>query len=136
MSSTRGTSMVPAGARVAPAVAVADIVGLLREVALTAMREATTRKRISAALEADLRRVAATERIVIAHLDLSHRERAEVFARYFDALDVALRAGDPALAGPVLAGIAALAADSPFADLADLDAVRERLGDRGAQWDL
>lgn len=136
MTTSRTTSLVPVGARISPAMALTEVVGLVREVATTVVQEATTRQRFSAELEADLRRVAATERIVLTHLDRSHQERAEVFRRYFDALDCALQTGDPALVAPILDGIATLAAASPFAELANLDAVRERLADRSAQWDL
>ena len=102
----------------------------------TLMAEGTTRRRIDADLARDLETIRTTGDLLMGYLDHAHDERRQTFQRLFDALDAAMALEDPALVGATLDGIVQLATHSPFADLADLAAVRAKLADPQADWSL
>lgn len=130
------TSKSIAGRAVPPAAVVTEIIGLVKDVVTTISNERIARARIAADLQGDLAQIRATEKLLLTYLDQNHDERTVAFTRYFDALDAALAAGDPALVAPVLNGIVALAQTNPFANLTDLAAVRSRLKDPETEWAL
>lgn len=97
--------------------------------------ESTRREFIRAQERATVAEIRATRDVFIAYLDRSFDERRANFDRLFAALDRALT-DDPSQVGPILTTVTTLAAKSPFADLSNIDLVKNRLQDPDHVWEV
>lgn len=97
--------------------------------------ESTKRAAIRAQEQATLADIQAKRDLFLSYLERSFDERRAGFDRLFDALDTAMRE-DPAQVGTILSSITALAMKSPFADLSNIDLIKERLQDPNHVWEV
>ncbi|MCK5929052.1 MAG: hypothetical protein KAG80_12730 [Nocardioides sp.] len=97
--------------------------------------EETKRAQIAADAETRIAEIHARRDLFLTYLDKTFDEREALFERLFDRLDQAL-SHDPSSAGEILGSITALALKSPFADLRDPVAVRAKLADSDAEWEV
>ncbi len=95
--------------------------------------ERTKRTAIAAQEAVALAEIAAKRDVFLTYLNCSFDERKIAFAHLFETLDRALAMGSADL-GPILGAITALAAKSPFADLHDIEMVKESLADPDHEW--
>jgi hypothetical protein len=117
-----------------------DAVWVVREIVATANHwidvhetEVTKRSVIAAREHTLIEEIHARRDLFLTYLDRSFDEREMNFTELFRALDRAL-ASDSASVASVLASITALAAKSPFADLVDIDLVKQNLADPNYLW--
>ncbi len=95
--------------------------------------ETTKRALIAARERAIIGEIQARRDLFLAYLDRAFDERESNFKELFRALDTALTE-TPDQVAVVLGSITALAAKSPFADLSDLDLVKQHLDDPEHEW--
>lgn len=95
----------------------------------------TKREEIRAMRDHAIAKVNAVTEILKDYLDKTFDERSMIFAEQFKSLDQAMSTGNTEALGMVLNSINALAAQSPFKALADINQVQQNLTD-GAEWDI
>jgi len=110
-----------------------EVLGAVDEWVRVHEAETTKRAIIAARERALVEEIGARRDLFLTYLDRSFDERESTFEQLFRALDVALQQG-PEQVGLVLGSITALAAKSPFADLTDLDLVKQHLQDPDHEW--
>ncbi len=99
----------------------------------TREQEISKRAEISAWEATTLAEIAAKEQIFLTYLNRSFDERERNFAELFQALDKAMTSG-PGDVAHILGAITTLAAKSPFADLHDIELVKNSLNDPHHEW--
>lgn len=95
--------------------------------------EATKRELIWAQEHVVVEEIQARRDLFLTYLDRSFDERERNFAELFRALERALDA-DSGNVATILGSITALAAKSPFADLSDIELVKNNLADPDHIW--
>jgi hypothetical protein len=113
--------------------AINQVVGAITEWVQVHETETTKRELIRAQERAVIAEIHARRELFLSYLDRSFDERQRAFHELFRALDRAMDA-DPAAVASILGSITALAAKSPFADLADIDLVKSNLADPDHEW--
>ena len=78
----------------------------------------------------------AMKECVQAYLEKTFDARSAIFAKQFDVVDAALSSGDNEMLASGLNSINALAASSPFKNLADIAAVKQSLSSSDTEWDI
>lgn len=101
-----------------------------------AEEQETKREEIRAMRDTAIAQVSAMRDVVQTYLEKSFDERASLFAEQFKCVDAALRSGDNEMLSISLNSINALAASSPFKNLADLNNVTKALTDSNTEWDI
>lgn len=101
-----------------------------------AEEQETRREEIRAMRDAAVARVNAMRDVVQAYLDKTFDERSMLFAKQFECVDAALKTGNNDMLANALNSINALAASSPFKNLADISAVHSALTDSQTEWDI
>lgn len=110
-----------------------EIVKLAEEWITVHEEETTKRVQIEAEAEIKLAEINARRDLFLTYLDKTFDEREKNFDRLFTRLDDAL-ANKPEAVGVILSSITTLALKSPFADLHDPVALRQKLDDPAAEW--
>jgi hypothetical protein len=91
------------------------------------------RVQIEAETEITIAEINPRRDLFLTYLDKTFDEREKNFDQLFARLDDAL-ANKPEAVGMILSSITALALKSPFADLHDPVALRQKLDDPAAEW--
>lgn len=110
-----------------------EIVQLGREWIQVHEEESTKRTAIQAHADVRIAEIHSRRDLFLTHLDRSFDERQRLFDDLFRQLDQAM-SGNPAAVPTILATISTLAHKSPFADLHDPIALRQKLDDPDAEW--
>ena len=96
----------------------------------------TKREEIRARRDVAIAQVSAMRDAVQLYLEKSFDERSVLFAKQFERVDAALKAGDNDMLAICLNNINALAASSPFKALADVGQVQKALTSSETEWDI
>ena len=96
----------------------------------------TKREEIRARRDVAIAQVSAMRDAVQTYLEKSFDERSILFAKQFECVDAALKAGDNDMLAISLNNINALAASSPFKALADINQVQKALTSSETEWDI
>jgi hypothetical protein len=96
----------------------------------------TKREEIRAKRDVAIAQINAMRDAVQTYLDKSFDERSVLFAKQFECVDAALKAGDNDMLAISLNNINALAASSPFKALADINQVQKALTSSETEWDI
>ena len=96
----------------------------------------TKREEIRAKRDVAIAQINAMRDAVQTYLDKSFDERSVLFAKQFECVDAALKAGDNDMLAISLNNINALAAASPFKALADINQVQKALTSSETEWDI
>lgn len=119
---------------------VEQAIRILGEVAQDTIRYAeeqeTRREEIRAIRDTQIAEINAMRDCVQRYLERTFDERSAIFAKQFEIVDVAIRAGDNEMLVNTLNSINSLAASSPFKNLADLNDVRKSLTSSNTEWDI
>lgn len=110
-----------------------EVLRLGREWVQVHEETSTKRTAIQADAEVTIAQIHARRDLFLTYLDRSFDEREQNFEALFARLDEAL-ASSPEAVGAILSSITTLALKSPFADLHDPVALRQKLDDPGAEW--
>ncbi len=115
-------------------------IGTLGEVANDTVKyveeQETKREEVRAQRDVAIAQINATTQCIKDYLDKTFDERSSIFAKQFEAVDEALRTGNTDMLAMTLQSINALAAQSPFKNLADIGQVKQALTDGNAEWDI
>lgn len=113
---------------------------ILEEVAQDTIKYAeeqeTKREEIRAMRDTAIAQINAMKECVQAYLEQTFDERSAIFAKQFEAVDSALTSGDNEMLAESLNSINALAASSPFKNLADIRSVQQSLISSDTEWDI
>ena len=112
-----------------------DIVELVREWIQVHEDETTKRAQIAADGEVKIEEIHARRDLFLTYLDKTFDEREKNFEQLFARLDDALANNADAVV-VILSSITTLALKSPFADLHDPIALRQKLDDPEAEWEV
>lgn len=112
-----------------------EIFALARECIQVHEDETTKRAQIAADAEVKIAEIHARSGLFLTYLDKTFDEREKNFEQLFALLDDAL-ANNANAVGGILSSITTLALKSPFADLRDPIAVRQKLDDPEAKWEV
>ena len=96
----------------------------------------TKREEIRAMRDTAIAQINAMKECVQTYLEQTFDERSAVFAKQFEVVDAALLSGDNEMLASGLNSINALAASSPFKNLADIAAVQKSLSSSDTEWDI
>jgi hypothetical protein len=112
-----------------------EIVNLTKEWIQVHEEETTNRVRIKADTKVKIAEIHARRDLFLTYLDKTFDEREKNFEELFASLDHALANNFEAV-GMILSSITTLALKSPFADLHDPVALRQKLDDPTAEWEV
>jgi hypothetical protein len=112
-----------------------EIVKLTREWIQVDEEETTKRAQIEADAKLNIAEIHARRDLFLTYLDKTFDEREKNFEELFARLDEAL-ANDSEAVGLILSSISTLALKSPFADLHDPVALRQKLDDPTVEWEV
>ena len=101
-----------------------------------AEEQETKREEIRAMRDTAIAQINAMKECVQTYLEKTFDERSAVFAKQFEVVDAALLSGDNEMLASSLNSINALAASSPFKNLADIAAVQKSLSSSDTEWDI
>lgn len=101
-----------------------------------AEEQETKREEIRAMRDTAIAQINAMKECVQTYLEKTFDERSAIFAKQFDVVDSALLSGDNEMLASGLNSINALAASSPFKNLADVTAVQKSLTSSDTEWDI
>ncbi|MGQ0631972.1 MAG: hypothetical protein ACT4P1_13115 [Sporichthyaceae bacterium] len=118
---------------ISPMAVVTEIVQLGREWIRVHEEESTKREAIRAHADVRIAEIHERRDLFLSYLDRSFDERERVFDNLFRQLDQAM-SGNPEAVPTILASISTMAHKSPFADLHDPVALRQKLDDPNAEW--
>lgn len=93
-------------------------------------------ERIRANAQSEIANIHAVRDVLLTYLDRSFDERRKNFDALFSMLDRALEAGQLDAVAKTLDSVVALAASSPFKDLADASKAHGVLKDKNRHWEL
>lgn len=109
---------------------VESVANSLREIAQSRVEQS----RIRAQADVEIAGIHAARDVLLQYLDRSFDERRRNFDALFGALDRALADGQLESAARTLDAVVALAASSPFKDLADVSKAHKMLKDKSHDW--
>ena len=101
-----------------------------------AEEQETKREEIRAMRDTAIAQINAMKQCVQTYLEKTFDERSAIFAKQFEVIDSALLSGDNEMLANGLNSINALAASSPFKNLADVTAVQKSLTSSDTEWDI
>ena len=101
-----------------------------------AEEQGTKREEIRAMRDTAIAQINAMKECVQTYLEKTFDERSAIFAKQFEVVDSALLSGDNEMLASGLNSINALAASSPFKNLADVTAVQKSLTSSDTEWDI
>ena len=101
-----------------------------------AEEQETKREEIRAMRDTAIAQINAMKECVQTYLEKTFDERSAIFAKQFEVVDSALLSGDNEMLASGLNSINALAASSPFKNLADVTAVQKSLTSSDTEWDI
>lgn len=101
-----------------------------------AEEQETKREEIRAMRDTAIAQISAMKECVQTYLEKTFDERSAIFAKQFEVVDSALLSGDNEMLASGLNSINALAASSPFKNLADVTAVQKSLTSSDTEWDI
>lgn len=101
-----------------------------------AEEQETKREEIRAMRDTAIAQINAMKECVQTYLEKTFDERSAIFAKQFEVVDYALLSGDNEMLASGLNSINALAASSPFKNLADVTAVQKSLTSSDTEWDI
>jgi hypothetical protein len=101
-----------------------------------AEEQETKREEIRAMRDTAIAQINAMKECVQTYLEKTFDERSAIFAKQFEVVDIALQSGDNEMLASGLNSINALAASSPFKNLADITAVQKSLSSSDTEWDI
>ena len=101
-----------------------------------AEEQETKREEIRAMRDTAIAQINAMKECVQTYLEKTFDERSAIFAKQFEVVDSALLSGDNEMLASGLNSINALAASSPFKNLADVAAVQKSLTSSDTEWDI
>lgn len=120
--------------------AVAAALGALSEVANETVKfvaeQETLQEEIRAKRDVAIAQINATSQLIKKYLDKTFDERSAIFAKQFDCVDAALKNGNVEMLSTILNSINALAAQSPFKALANINEVQKALASGDTEWDI
>lgn len=96
----------------------------------------TKREEIRAKRDVAIERIHAMNDNIKLYLEKTFDERSAIFAKQFECVDTALRDGNTEMLALTLNNINALAASSPFKNLADIKQVQQALSAGNTEWDV
>lgn len=96
----------------------------------------TKQEEIRAQRDVAIAQINATTECIKAYLDKTFDERSAIFGKQFEVVDEALRTGNTEMLAMSLQSINALAAQSPFKNLADIGQVKQALSSGDTEWDI
>ena len=96
----------------------------------------TQQEEIRAKRDIAITQINATSECIKAYLEKTFDERCAIFNKQFDVVDEALRTGNTEMLAMSLQSINALAAQSPFKNLADMGQVKQALSSDNTEWDI
>ena len=114
-----------------PDVALETIITSFLEYKQVVAQEKTKREQIRAWRDVELERIRAQEELFLTYLDRVFDERRANFAKFFEVLDHAVETENVAVITTTLESVTALAATSPFKDIATVAQVRQVLDGDG-----
>ncbi len=115
---------------------VSQFCDLISNAIKTCESEQTKREAIRAKRDIELEKIHQTADIIKTYLNRTFDERANIFNKQFEIVDEALRTGNIQMLELGLTHIHALAAQSPFKNLSDLNQVQKALLDENTVWDI
>jgi len=98
--------------------------------------QVTKRAAIESARQQALARIDAQKTLLMTYLEKTFDERKDLFGKYFNIVDDALKKGNMQQLGMVLNNINDLAASSPFKVLVSIDNIGKALKDPNTEWDF
>lgn len=101
-----------------------------------AEEQETKREEIRAMRDTAIAQISAMKECVQTYLEKTFDERSAIFAKQFEVVDSALASGDNEMLASSLNSINALAASSPFKNLADITSVQKSLTLSDTEWDI
>ena len=101
-----------------------------------AEEQETKREEIRAMRDTAIAQINAMKECVQTYLEKTFDERSAIFAKQFEVVDSALLSGDNEMLASGLNSINALAASSPFKNLADVAAVQKSLTSSDTEWNI
>ena len=101
-----------------------------------AEEQETKREEIRAMRDTAIAQINAMKECVQTYLEKTFDERSAIFAKQFEVVDSALLSGDNEMLASGLNSINALAASSPFKNLADVTVVQKSLTSSDTEWDI
>jgi hypothetical protein len=96
----------------------------------------TKQEEIRAQRDVAIAQINATSECIKAYLEKTFDERSAIFSKQFEVVDEALRTGNTEMLAMSLQSINALAAQSPFKNLADIGQVKQALTTGDTEWDI
>lgn len=96
----------------------------------------TKQEEIRAKRDVAIAQINATSECIKAYLEKTFDERSAIFSKQFEVVDEALRTGNTEMLAMSLQSINALAAQSPFKNLADIGQVKQALTTGDTEWDI
>lgn len=116
--------------------ALTQMVSAVREFHQVHQTESTRREKLRTYRDTEVERIKASERVLRDYFDRVFEERRETHERLFQSLDAALASGDVGAIQTVVGGIVEVARTSPLADVGNLAALRQAMGDPDAVFDI
>ena len=101
-----------------------------------AEEQETKREEIRAMRDTAIAQINAMKECIQTYLEKTFDERSAIFAKQFEVVESALLSGDNEMLASGLNSINALAASSPFKNLADITSVQKSLTSSDTEWDI
>lgn len=115
--------------------AIQEIYSVADETIKYCAEQETKREEIRAERDVAIARIKEMGELVKVYLEKTYDERSAIFAKQFEAIDAAISDGNVEMLAVTLNSMNALAASSPFKNLADINSVKQGLIE-GSEWDI
>lgn len=115
--------------------AIQEIYSVADETIKYCAEQETKREEIRAERDVAIAKIKEMGELVKVYLEKTYDERSAIFAKQFDAIDAAISEGNVEMLAVTLNSMNALAASSPFKNLADINSVKQGLIEN-TEWDI
>lgn len=115
--------------------AIQEIYSVADETIKYCAEQETKREEIRAERDVAIARIKEMGELVKVYLEKTYDERSAIFAKQFEAIDAAISDGNVEMLAVTLNSMNALAASSPFKNLADINSVKKGLIEN-TEWDI
>lgn len=115
--------------------AIQEIYSVAVETIKYCAEQETKREEIRAERDVAIAKIREMGELVKVYLEKTYDERSAIFAKQFEAIDAAISDGNVEMLAVTLNSMNALAASSPFKNLADINSVKQGLIE-GSEWDI
>lgn len=115
--------------------AIQEIYSVADETIKYCAEQETKREEIRAERDVAIAKIKEMGELVKVYLEKTYDERSAIFAKQFDAIDAAISNGNIEMLAVTLNSMNALAASSPFKNLADINSVKKGLIEN-SEWDI